>query len=205
MQAHAYLASPARRAPRPQRQRLTHWPAGRGRQAAGAGQAASFFVVCSALYLFNSKKFSKMGLFEKFKNKLESGELKRKKSHLKNLYMIAMADGRMANEEFEFILHVASKMYVSPEVVREVIQFQSDIEFYIPVHDREKLDQIHDCVGLAIIDGDLNDKELALCKLIAMKFGFRPVVVDAILESIISSIVKGLASDAALNKLLSEL
>lgn len=146
-----------------------------------------------------------MGIFEKFKNKLESSELKRKKSHIKNLYTIAMADGRMANEEFEFILHTANRLYIEATTVREVIEFSEDIDFYVPAHDREKLDQIHDCVCLALIDGDLNDRELTLCKLIAIKFGFRPVVIDFILDSIISSVIKGIASDAALNTLLSKL
>ena len=146
-----------------------------------------------------------MGLFEKFKNKLEPGELKRKKSHIKNLYTIAMADGHMANEEFEFILQVANKLYVEPTVVRDVIEFSEDIDFYVPAHDREKLDQIYDCVCLALVDGELNNKELTLCKLVAMKFGFRPVIVDSILESILSSVMKGIASESILKNLLSDL
>ena len=52
-----------------------------------------------------------MGLLEKLKNTVESNEIKRKKSHLKNLFSIAMADGKLTNEEYDFLLLVAQINY----------------------------------------------------------------------------------------------
>lgn len=146
-----------------------------------------------------------MGLFEKFKNTIEPNELKRKKSHLKNLYSVAMADGKLANEEFDFLLSVANKLYINPSVVQNVIHFPDDISFYIPPHDREKLDQIYDCVCMAVIDGEFSEREISVCKLIAVKLGFRPIVVDHIIQHILHSVLKGVASDIALAKLLNEI
>lgn len=146
-----------------------------------------------------------MGFFEKFKNVIESDELKRKKSHLKNLYSVAMADGILANEEFDFLLNIANKLYVHPSVVQNVIHYPDDISFYVPSHDREKLDQIYDCVCMATIDGELNEREISMCKLISAKLGFRPVIVDHIIEHIVQSILKGVASDYALSKLLNDI
>lgn len=146
-----------------------------------------------------------MGFFEKFKNVIESDELKRKKSHLKNLYSVAMADGILANEEFDFLLSTANKLYVNPSVVQNVIHYPDDISFYVPSHDREKLDQIYDCVCMAAIDGELNEREVSMCKLISAKLGFRPVVVDHIIEHILQSIIKGVASELALSKLLNDI
>jgi uncharacterized tellurite resistance protein B-like protein len=65
-----------------------------------------------------------MGFFEKLKNVVESNELKRKKSHIKNLYSVAMADGILANVEFDFLLSIANKMYINPSVVQNVIHYQ---------------------------------------------------------------------------------
>ena len=146
-----------------------------------------------------------MGLFEKFKNVVESSELKSKKSHLKNLFSVAMADGKLINEEFDFLIVVANKLYLNPSVVQNVINFPDDISFYIPAHEKEKLDQIYDCVCMAVIDGKFDEKEISMCKLIAVKLGFRPVVIDHVVDSIFHSVVKGIASEMALAKLLKEL
>lgn len=146
-----------------------------------------------------------MGIFEKLKNTIEPNELKRKKSHLKNLYTVAMADGKLTNEEFDFLLNVANKLYLNPSVVQNVIHFTDDISFFIPQHDREKLDQIYDCVCMAVIDGEFNEREISMCKLISVKLGFRPIVVDHIIEHILHSVIKGVASDIALARLLNEI
>jgi len=146
-----------------------------------------------------------MGFLEKFKNTIEPAELKRKKSHLKNLYSVAMADGRIVNEEFDFLLNIANKLYLNPSVVQNVVNFPDDISFYIPQHDREKLDQIYNCVCMAVIDGEFNEREISMCKLISVKLGFRPIIVDRIIEHILQSVIKGIASDIALAKLLNEI
>lgn len=146
-----------------------------------------------------------MGFFEKLKNTLESSELKRKKSHLKNLFSVAMADNRLENEEFEFMLTVANRLYLDPSIVQNIIQFPDDIMFYIPQHDKEKIDQLHDCVCMAIIDGEIHEREISVCKLVAAKLGFRPVVVDMIVENILQGIIKGVAKEIALSKLLNSI
>ena len=146
-----------------------------------------------------------MGFFEKIKNSVESTETKSKKSHLKNLYLIAMADGNLDNSEFDFLLNVANKIYLNPSVVQNVIQYPDDIQFYVPIHNKEKIDQIYDCVLMSIVDGNLNEKEIATCKLIAVKFGFKPIIVDKIIEEIIKGIANDIAGEIILNKLLNEL
>lgn len=150
-------------------------------------------------------KTKNMGLFEKLKNTIETNEIKRKKSHLKNLYTVAMADGTLRNEEFDFMLNVANKLYLDPNIVQNIVNYPDDIIISQPKNNREKLDQIYDCVCMAVCDGELNDREISVCKLIAVKLGFRPIVVDRLIESIIQGIVKGIASEIALNKLLNEI
>jgi len=146
-----------------------------------------------------------MGIFEKLKNTIETNEIKRKKSHLKNLYSIALADGKIVNEEYDFLLSVANKLYINQSVLQNVIHFPEDISFFVPSHDREKLDQIYDCVCMALIDGDFNEREISICKLISVKLGFRPIIIDHIIENIFHSVVKGIASDIALRNLLNEI
>lgn len=139
------------------------------------------------------------------KNTIETSEVKRKKSHLKNLYTVAMADGTLRNEEFDFMLNISSNLYLDPSIVQNIINYPDDIIISIPKNNKERLDQIYDCVCMALCDGELNDREISVCKLIAVKLGFRPIVVDRLIEGIIHSIVKGIASEIALNNLLNEI
>lgn len=146
-----------------------------------------------------------MGIFEKFKNTIESVEVKRKKSHIKNLYQIALADGKLDNREFDFLLAIANKLYLNPSVVQNVIQFSDDVSFYVPEHNGEKIDQIYDCVCLAMIDGNINEKEVAICKMISIKFGYKPIIIDKIIQDIIRGISNNIASEIILNNLLNEI
>ena len=116
-----------------------------------------------------------------------------------------MSDGNLANEEYDFILGVADRMYISPEIVQNVIQFTDDIDFYLPPNTREKVDNIYDYVCMTIVDGEINQKEVAMCKLIAAKLGFRPVIIDDMINGILESISKGIEAEVYLSKLLNNL
>ncbi|HOS45064.1 MAG TPA: hypothetical protein PLQ69_01120 [Paludibacter sp.] len=146
-----------------------------------------------------------MGLLGKIKNTIEPNDLKSKKSHLKNLYLTALSDGKLSNVEFDFLLEIANKIYILPSVVQEICNSPDDVSFYIPTHNREKLDQIYDCVCMALVDGEINDREVSMCKLISVKLGFRPVIVDHIIKHILDSVFMGIASDIVLNELLKEI
>lgn len=147
-----------------------------------------------------------MGIFEKLKNTIEPSELKRKKSHLKNLYTIALSDGRLDNSEFDFLFHVGqNKLYLSAEIVQQVVNFADDIAFYIPKNSNEKIDQLRDYVVMTLIDGDINDREISTCKLLAVKLGFRPQVIDAIFHDLIESLANGIAKEIVINEVLKRL
>jgi uncharacterized tellurite resistance protein B-like protein len=143
-----------------------------------------------------------MGLFDKLKYQLSNTDVKAKKSHIKNLFAVALADGRLENIEFEFILHVADNMYLPRQVVREIHASQEDISLFIPPHEKQRLDQLYDLVSLALIDGDLNDREILTCKNIAIQFGYKPVVVEMIIHTITENILLHLTKEYALIKLL---
>jgi Tellurite resistance protein TerB. len=143
-----------------------------------------------------------MGFLDKLKYQLDNAETKAKKSHVKNLFLVALADGRLENIEFDFILHVADNLYLDRQTVREIHGNLNDISFFIPTHEKQRLDQIYDLVSLALVDGELNDQEILVCKNIAIQFGYRPVVVELMIKSIVDAVVINLAKEFALNRLL---
>lgn len=147
-----------------------------------------------------------MGLFEKLKNQMNSSELKSKKSHIKNMYAIALSDGKLHNNEFDFILHVGvNKLYLDGKTVQEIINQAADISFFVPNSQNEKIGHLEDYVKLSMIDGDINENEITLCKRLATSYGFRPVVIDKIFDQFISAMAEGIAKDIALANALGEL
>lgn len=147
-----------------------------------------------------------MGFFGKLKNQFNSSELKSKKSHVRNMYAIALCDGELDNNEFDFIMHISTnKLYLDGKTVQEIINNSDEISFHIPDNEREKLSHLEDYVKLSMIDGEINQKEVAVCKRIAASYGYRPVVIDKLFKIVLESMADGVARDIALKKALNEL
>ncbi|MBM3455990.1 MAG: hypothetical protein FJX80_12745 [Bacteroidetes bacterium] len=143
-----------------------------------------------------------MGLFEKFKYQFDNQESKAKKSHLRNLFIVALADGKLENIEFEFILHIADNMYIDRSIVREIHSNLNDIPFIVPTHEKQRIDQIYDLIHLTIIDGGIDDREVLACKNIFIKFGYRPVIFEIILNQIMESLSKKMIKEVAVQSII---
>lgn len=141
-----------------------------------------------------------MGLQELF----ESFDKKKRKSHFKNLLVVAMVDGKLDNKEFDFIMNLARNCYMSQDEVQRVIDYPEQISFYASKTNAERFDQIYDLVTVMLINGEIDERERSLCKVFAMKLGFRTTIVDKLIQNIIDKAVVGLAKDVALNQVLKE-
>jgi uncharacterized tellurite resistance protein B-like protein len=137
-----------------------------------------------------------MGVQELF----ESYDKRKRKSHFKNLLAVAMADGKLENIEFDYIMQLASKCYISEEEIKRVIEHPEAISFVPPKTDREKFDQLYDLVTVMLVDGEIDNRELTLCKTFAMRLGFRTQIIDDMIRNIITNVVKGIAAEIAINE-----
>ena len=147
-----------------------------------------------------------MGLFGKLKNQMNSSEMKSKKSHIKNMYAVALCDGDLHNNEFDFILHTGiNKLYLDGKSVQEIVNNSEDIQFHIPNTHNERISHLEDYVKISMIDGDINPNEINLCKRLATSYGFRPVVIDKMFNMFIGAMAEGIAKDLALAHALQEL
>ncbi|MEP2688861.1 hypothetical protein [Maribacter dokdonensis] len=139
-----------------------------------------------------------------FQELFESFDKKKRKSHFKNLLAVAMADGNLDNIEFDYIMQLADKCYMSRDEVKRVIDFPEAITFHPPKTNRERFDQMYDLVTVMLIDGRIDDREMQLCKVFAMKLGFKPAIVDKLVLDLIDNAVEGVAKEIALAQLLSK-
>ena len=104
-----------------------------------------------------------------------------RRSHLKNLLSVAMADGHMDDGEWELLKSLANLMEIPDAEVENIRKNPDDVHFVPPRKYDEKVQQIQDLVALMTIDGHINPTELALCKKISLRLDILPQLVDQIL------------------------
>ena len=127
---------------------------------------------------------------EKTNNSLDRQRL----GQLKNLVMLAMADGKLTDSELAVILAVASRENISPDDLTKVIENPDSVNINLPDDEDTKLAYLRDMVAMMMVDGELEEQELAICKIYAMALGYRSSIVDGMIAGVIDSLD---AEDAA--------
>jgi hypothetical protein len=74
----------------------------------------------------------------------------------------------------------------------------------VPSHEKQRIDQIYDLIHLTIIDGDIDDREVLACKNIFIKFGYRPVIFEIILNQIMESLSKKIIKEVAVQSIINK-
>lgn len=107
---------------------------------------------------------------------------------LKNLVMLASADERFTDSEMAVLLAVASRENISPEEFNRVMENPDSVQIVLPEDEDTKLAYLRDMVAMMMIDGELDEHELAICKLYAMALGYRGSIVDGMIAGVIDSL-----------------
>ena len=113
---------------------------------------------------------------------------KQRLGQLKNLVMLASADERFTDSEMAVLLAVASRENITPEDFNQVMENPDSINIVLPEDEDTKLAYLRDMVAMMMIDGELDEQELALCKLYAMALGYRGIIVDGMIAGVIDSL-----------------
>lgn len=124
-------------------------------------------------------------------NKTEQQRL----GQLKNLVMLAAADGHLTDSEMAVLLAVASRENLTPEEFNKVIDDPDSVSIQLPEDEETKLAYLRDMVAMMMIDGELDEHELAICKLYAMALGFRSSIVDGMIAGVIDQLDTNAAAE----------
>lgn len=125
-----------------------------------------------------------MAFFGLFKSQAEKERL----SHIKNLIALSLADGVVQKSEIAAIAAVASREGVSPQTVQELLNKPEKTQLVVPESDDKKVLYLRDMVLLMMADGNIDEEEMALCKLCASLFGYKQEVIDVMILKIISEL-----------------
>ena len=107
---------------------------------------------------------------------------------LKNLVMLAAADGHMTDSELAVLIAVASREDITPEQFNNVIENPDSVSITLPEDEDTKLAYLRDTVAMMMVDGELDEQELAICKIYAMALGYRGSIVDGMIAGVIDNL-----------------
>lgn len=129
-----------------------------------------------------------MGIFEMFKHQSNKEQL----GQLKALITLAAADGKIEKEELMAIAAVCHREGISEQELKKFLDNPSSFEFVAPKDNASKIKLLKDMVCIMMADGNINDKEMILCKATAEALGYKNEVIDAILLDIIVELKKNM-------------
>ena len=138
-----------------------------------------------------------MSLFNKF----ESGDDKRKKSHVRNLIKMASADGHVDDVEKDFLNKVAKKDGVEPEEVQHIIDHPNDYSFTPPATKEDRHAQLLNLTIMMMIDDVIDDHEMAMLKKFAIGLGYPIFKVDKLIQVAIKCVKADMDEEEAMDEL----
>jgi len=130
---------------------------------------------------------------------------KEKKSAIKNIVAIMMADGKISDKERACLKIICERVKVSPSELKVIMDAPDSTEFVVPKRMREKICQLVDIVSMILADGDINDDERAVFFTVSDAFGFNRDIALDIKAIIIQSISNGDSLEHICDKVESEL
>lgn len=131
----------------------------------------------------------------------DSGDKKKRLSHIKNLIALAASDGEIDKNELDLIFKIGARVGLSNDELSRIIERPDSISFKIPDSFGDRIEQLHDMVLIMMIDGELHENEITLCKLIAIRLGFKHQIIDKMVYDVIEMIAKGVALNIVLSNI----
>lgn len=127
---------------------------------------------------------------------------KRAKAHLGNLMKIAASDGSFDQIEASYLLSLAGRFNVTETELKRIQDEPEAVRYTPPTNDRERFDHLHQLVSMMLIDGEIHEQEMTVCKAYAERLELRSEFVDDFVRVIGESVDQEVPSDVIIAKLL---
>lgn len=119
-----------------------------------------------------------------FSNIFKSDREGLRRSHVKNLIEVALADGHLATEEWNMMVYLAEKFNISEHQIKDIKDNPDSVKFVIPKSHEESVLQIEDLLMVMTVDHEISPTEVELIKKIAIKLNVLPQKVDELIAEI---------------------
>ncbi len=106
--------------------------------------------------------------------------LEEKLGLLKQLIIVANADGKIKEAEYQLLLGMAGHMQVSKEDFEKV--FEPGVEVTLPKTDADRILQFHRMILMLNVDADASPVEIDMVRKMGIMLGLNPQAIEIILE-----------------------
>jgi uncharacterized tellurite resistance protein B-like protein len=127
---------------------------------------------------------------------------KKRRSHFKNLFAVARADGNVDRAEMDLVIGLAEKFHMSTEEVTKIIRDPDAVPMVTPKTPQERLEHLYDLITVMLVDGKIDEKELFLCKSLGVKLGCGEDSIDPLVRDLIEQAMNGISPEKTIDKLL---
>lgn len=104
-----------------------------------------------------------------------------RRSHVKNLICVALADGHLDSDEWDLLVVISKVMGVTEDEIQVIKLNPEKVQFQPPKRYDDKVQQIHDLVAIVTVDNHISPREVELCKKICLRLDILPNIIDDII------------------------
>ncbi|MBT3300828.1 MAG: TerB family tellurite resistance protein [Bacteroidetes bacterium] len=120
-----------------------------------------------------------------FLRSYENGSHKHVKSYFENLISIAMADGKMDDSEYAFLLRVGEKLFTTEDEIKNILDHPKHYVFHAPASKDARLELLKDLVAMLLVDGKILEEEIKMCRKFAIVLHYKPEIVVQIVNCLV--------------------
>ncbi len=129
------------------------------------------------------------------------GNTEEKLSHIRNLVVLAHSDGHFDESEEYFIRKVGLKCGLSERDIKLISMRPESVNFLPPKNYEDRVEQLYDLISIILIDNEIHDNEMVMCKKFAKRLGFNDKIVDQIVLDIKKYVEQDISSEEAMEEL----
>jgi hypothetical protein len=108
----------------------------------------------------------------------------KKLAFFQNLIVIAAADGRLEDGESDFIVDIGNRLGLTADEVAPIANNLDVLAFIIPQEGMQKTIELQTLVMMMLEDGQVHDREYALCLDYAYKIGYGKDILDDMIKQL---------------------
>jgi uncharacterized tellurite resistance protein B-like protein len=108
------------------------------------------------------------------------------KNHIVNLIDVAFADGNMDEAELELIKANALKNGMTEEEFQDIFSNPKREKIYVPSDEKSRVEHLAEMVKIMIVDREIEEKEVIVCKKVAIQLNLVPQIVDELIDNLVT-------------------
>ena len=116
--------------------------------------------------------------------------------HLSNLVFLARIDDHFDDTEKDLVKRIATNNGLEQKDIDELINGAENIDIVVPESEEDQFEYLFNVVQMMMVDGKLYQKELDYCIQVAIKLGFKRIIVTVLIRAIEDGLKLGLDADS---------